>query len=198
MFSANINQIIDNIIALDVNVIVEAVANFKFEQVIGYILSPLVQEKLFWIKYIFIAVSGFFLIFIFYVIKKTSYVNELFLTDTEEFLNYKIQGTKKMAKQWNKYLTRLKIDSMSGWKLSIVEADTLLDSILQRMGIEGENLNEKIENLNVEIVPNINNLKKARRISENIIQDPGYHIEIKEAEKVLEIYGNVFKNLKAF
>ena len=87
---------------------------------------------------------------------------------------------------------------MSGWKLSIVEADTLLDSILQRTGIKGENLNEKIENLNVEIVPNINNLKKARRISENIIQDPGYHIEIKEAEKVLEIYGNVFKNLKAF
>ena len=198
MFSVNINQIIDSVIAFDINMVIEAVSSLKFEQIIGYILSPLVQEKLFWVKTVFIAVSCFFLIFILYVVKKTFYINELFLTDAEEFLNYKTQGTKKMAKQWNKYLARLKIDSVSGWKLSIVEADTLLGLVLQRMGVEGENMNEKIENLNSDIIPNIDNLRKARRISENIIQDPGYLIELKEAEKVLEIYGDVLKSLKAF
>lgn len=194
MFS--IDQITARIVSLDQ--VIDKLVGLSFNQIIGYILSPGIQAKLFWIKLIFIIVSILFFLFIIYFIKKTPYVDELFLTDASEFSSYKAQGTKKMVKQWNKILARLKIDSQSGWKLSIAEADNLLDSILQRIGTPGSNKEERVNNLEPEIVPHLEALKEARSISENIIQDPNYSIEKKKAEEILEIYDKVLKDLKAF
>ena len=82
-------------------------------------------------------------------------------------------------------------------KLAVIEADSMLDNILKRMGFGGESLGERLEKLTVASLPNIEDAKEAHKIRSNIIHDPAYKLSLDEAKRIIEIYEKALTDLQA-
>ena len=110
------------------------------------------------------------------------------------FKPYKLGG---YSRRWRKIIARLEKKSESEAKLAILEADSLLDEVLGKSGYEGETPRERLEKITVSTLPNLEELKKARQVRENIISDPAYKLELEKAKGVLKVYEKSLTFLEA-
>ncbi len=149
------------------------------------------------LKILFLIISLFFLFGIIYFLLKTGWLKRLFLQDLVEFLGFKPYAIRKVSQTWAKIIKRLEKVSESETKLAIIEADDLLNEILERMGYPGETLGEKLKQLSEVILANLDEVQEAHKIRSNIVHDPTYRLSLGEARKVLEIYEKALLNLEA-
>lgn len=164
----------------------------------SYILSPEVQQELFLVKIVFIGFSVFFLAATVYYFLTTKWFNNLFLRDFFSFFFGQRFALNKMARHWNKVKKRLEADAESEWKLSIMEADDLLDDTLTNMGYAGETLAEKLDNVTVTILPSADDVCGAHQVRDSIVHDPDFPLSIEKAKEVLEVFQKAFDELEAF
>ncbi len=168
------------------------------ETLIQYIISPTFEGWISIIRIVFMIFSGVILISLILLLLTTSWLKRLILEDAAEFLTYRPFGVRKIEKQWNKIMTRLETGIESEFKLAVIEADSMLDDILRRMGFAGETLGERLEKLTAATLPNIEQIKEAHKIRNNIIHDPDYRLPLDEARRVMGIYEQAFRDLQAF
>jgi len=168
------------------------------ETLIQYIISPTFEGWISIIRIVFMIFSGVILISLILLLLATSWLKRLILEDAAEFLTYRPFGVRKIEKQWNKIMTRLETGIESEFKLAVIEADSMLDDILRRMGFAGETLGERLEKLTAATLPNIEQIKEAHKIRNNIIHDPDYRLPLDEARRVMGIYEQAFRDLQAF
>ena len=172
--------------------------DIDIEQIMRYIMSPELQELLFPIKVIFIIFFWLLLSLICYFLIKTSYLKARYTEDSMNFWKYKDLSRKKITKQWVKITKRIDNSDEAGWKLSIIEADNLLDSTLQRIGCVGANREERIGGITSSLIPDMTALKEVHEIRNAIINDPDYQLEQRAAEQALKVYADIFKHLDLF
>ena len=88
-----------------------------------------------------------------------------------------------------------------GWeaeaKLAIIEADKILDNVLERMGYRGENLIERLKQVDEKILPNFEEIQLAHKIRDDIVHDPDYKLAIDHAKIVMEAYEEALRKLEA-
>ena len=168
------------------------------ENLTSFIFSPPVEGWLAILRIVFIAFSSFFVFGIIVLLLKTGWLKYLILYDTAEFLTYRPFGVRKIEKQWNKIMARLDTGLESEYKLAVIEADSMLDDILKRMGYAGEILGERLKNLTSATLPNIEKIKEAHKVRNNIIHDPDYKLSLNEAKEMLSVYEQAFRDLQAF
>lgn len=164
--------------------------------IISYITSFEIQAKLLPVKIAFLTVALFFLMMIVFTLLRTQLLQLLFFQDFVEFFTYRPFGAKRMTKAWNKILRRLDAAVESEYKLSVIEADDMLDGSLKRMGYEGQTLEERLQKLTSATLSNIEQVYEAHKIRNNIVHDPDYRLSLDEAKKTLEIYGQAFQDLQ--
>lgn len=169
----------------------------EFNEIISYITSPDLQERLLVLKIIFGLISFFLLGAILLFLFRTQYLQMSFLQDWREFLTYRAYGTKKMAKIWKGIRKRLEGIQESEYKLAIIEADELLDGVLKKMGFAGETVRDKIDKVTPDILPSLERLKEARKVRDNILYDPDFRLSLEQAEKTLDVYEQAFQDLEA-
>jgi len=167
------------------------------EKSIKFIVSPNFTGPLLILKIIFISFSLVLFLWLIFLLIRTSWLKFLFLEDIAEFLTYRPYGVRKIERAWRKIKASLETGLESEYKLAVLEADNILDDILKRMGFTGETLGEKLRNLTAAILPNIEEVKQAHQIRNNIIHDPAYKLSLEEAKKVLEIYEKALTDLQA-
>jgi hypothetical protein len=167
-------------------------------QLINFITSPQLQAALLPLKIIFIAVSLAMLAFIIFFVLKTNWLRFAFLQNAVEFLSYRPYGLRKITKSWAKILARLETASEQEYKLAVIEADSMLEDILKRMGYPGSNLEEILGNLTSATLPNIDEIFQAHRLRNNIVHDPNFHLSLDQARKTLQVYEKAFDSLQAF
>ncbi|PIR71619.1 MAG: hypothetical protein COU43_01525, partial [Candidatus Nealsonbacteria bacterium CG10_big_fil_rev_8_21_14_0_10_37_25] len=92
---------------------------------------------------------------------------------------------------------RLETEMESEWKLAVIEADKIMDDILNRMGFGGKSLGERLGKLTAVSLPNIEEVKEAHKIRNNIIHDPTYRLSLEEAKRVIAIYEKALTDLQA-
>jgi hypothetical protein len=173
----------------------------SFQDLINEISSVLLYPKfegwlLVW-KYLFLAFGFFFLIYSIWGIFKTSFLKRAILIDLKELLTYKPFYVKKFLRRWKKIEKRLESKNEADFKLAILEADEFLNEVMEEIGHKGKNLNEKLENVDEEIIPNLKELKQVRKIKEDIISDPSYRLSEQEAKYILNVYEKTLKDLQA-
>jgi hypothetical protein len=173
----------------------------SFQDLINEISSVLLYPKfegwlLVW-KYLFLTFGFFFLIYSIWGIFKTSFLKRAILIDLKELLTYKPFYVKKFLRRWKKIEKRLESKNESDFKLAILEADDLLNEVMEEIGHKGKNLNEKLENVDEEIITNLKELKQVRKIKEDIISDPSYRLSEQEAKYILNVYEKTLKDLQA-
>ncbi len=167
------------------------------EQAIQFLLNPKIEGWLLIIKTIFLCFSAFFFGFILWGLIKTTWLKRIFLWDLKEFLFYRPIEIEKFKKEWEKIQKRISSDIEAELKLAVIEADSLLDEVLEKKGYPGKIFEEKIQDLVPDILPNLDELLKAHQLRNDIIEDPSFKIDKNEAKKAISVYEKILKELDA-
>lgn len=153
---------------------------------------------LFYLKIAFIVIGALFLLGIIFLLLKNSWLKRRFFEGWTEFFIYRPFGVKKTFKQWTKVLKRLDTGKEADYKLAIIEADGLLNDILKKIGYNGKTMAKILEQLDVTILPNIEQVWKVHKIRNNVVHDPDYELRLEQAREALEIYEKTFRDLEMF
>lgn len=167
-------------------------------EIVNYLTSPELVRFIFPFKIFFIIFSLILLAFIIFALIKTTWLKRLLLWDLTEISTYRPFGVRKITKLWTKIMARLETGIESEAKLAIIEADSLLDDILKRMGFGGETLGERLKALTPATIPNREEVLEAHQIRNNVVHDPDYRLSLEEARKTLAIYEKALRDLQAF
>ena len=84
---------------------------------------------------------------------------------------------KKMARKWAKIEKKLNTGAEANYKLAILEADNFFDEIIKSVGYEKE-----------KSLSNIIEIKMARKIKNNIIEDSGFLLTYEDTKNFLAAY----------
>lgn len=170
--------------------------DIDFNDIISIMLSPDLQEKLFVLKVVFLAVSAFLLLSIIYFALRTHYFQWLFVQDFWEFFTFRPFGAKRITRIWNKILKRLETGMESEYKLAVIEADDMLDASLKRMGYMGQGLEDRLSKLTSATLPNIDDVYNAHKTRNNIVHNPDYRLTYDEAKATMDVYSKAFEALQ--
>jgi len=165
---------------------------------ISFLVYPPEINWLFTIKAAFIIASIALVVAIIFCHMRCSYLKFLLYMDASEILTFRPFGLKRMEKDWNRVKARMDTGLESEYKLAIIEADNMMDSVLKRMGYGGENLGERLGNLTSATLPNIEEIKEVHQIRNNIVRDPSYTVTLDDARKIMDAYEKGFQDLQAF
>ncbi|MFH1462244.1 MAG: hypothetical protein ABIG08_00865 [bacterium] len=165
---------------------------------ISFIISPSFDGWLFLLRIVFILVSLVAVVAMIFFAFKTPWFKFFFLEDFTEFMTYRPFGVRKIEKIWIKIKSRLNTGLESEYKLAVIEADSMLDDILKRMGFGGETLEERMQKITSATLPNLDEAKEIHQVRNNIVHDPDYQLSLDKARKILDVYEQSFKALQAF
>jgi len=171
--------------------------SFTPETIIELILNPNFEGVWNIVRIILMVLTMLLIASFIFLLKKTTFLKWAFFEDTVEFLTYRQYGIRKV-KIWQKVLAGLETGLESEYKLSLISADNIMDDTLKRMGYRGENLAERMTNLTPATIPNLENIKEAHQLRNNIVHDPDYRLYLDEAKKTIDIYEEALSSLDAF
>ena len=143
-------------------------------------------------------ISVILFLVVFLVLLKTQWLYRRFFEDASEFVKFKSHETSKFLKEWKKILKKQESGSEAEYKLAIIEADSLLDEVLKRMGHTEETIEEKIKTILSSEIKNIEELKEARKTRSSVVYDPDYELALGKTKETLKIYEEALKNLRVF
>lgn len=156
-------------------------------------LWPLPPALIFWAKIILLGLGLFFgtmvgiLVVKIIKLRKEELYNFLSLTsaDKEE------QSVNK--KRWDKVFAYLESDNQSDWKQAIIEADNLLDEMVKSMHYPGENLGERLKNIEPSDFVTLQDAWEAHKVRNQIAHESDFSLTRREARRVMGLYEKVFK-----
>jgi hypothetical protein len=170
----------------------------QFLEILYKVNSPELQSMLWWVKFPLIAVTIFFLTIIAIALVKTPYLELSNFATAVEFLTYRPYGVPKVRKKWKRITARLQQRTEVEYKLAIIEADALMDEITKKMRIPGKTMDERVLNITPLMISNVEELRAARQIRNNVVFDPDYRVSFREAQTVLESYEHTLEELDLF
>jgi len=156
-------------------------------------LNALPPELIFWLKVIAFMVV---VIFGFIVIWLTVRIINLRRDEIRDFLNLLRTDSSGQAvrnQRWEKVLVYLESENQSDWKQAIIEADNLLDEMVAVMRYPGENLGERLKNVEPSDFLTLEDAWEAHKIRNQVAHQSDFTFTRREARRVLELYERVFR-----
>jgi hypothetical protein len=165
--------------------------------ILNFLLFPPQTLGLMVFKYTLLFFTFFFAFLFIWLSIKSTFFKRLFIWDLIEVLTFRAYKLGGYSQRWRKIISRLEKKSEAEAKLAILEADSLLDEVLKKSGYPGETLTERLEKLTPATLPNLEEVKKARQVRDNIVFDPTYKLEIGKAKEILKVYERALTYLEA-
>lgn len=100
---------------------------------------------------------------------------------------------KAAGQRWDEVKARLQKGDEPNLKLAVIEADSLLDEILKRMGLPGATFEERLKQIEVQEIKSVNKIWATHQLRDKIIHTPDFHLTQEEAEAAV---GNIEEALK--
>jgi hypothetical protein len=172
--------------------------NDIFSSIFSFIWRPEFKGTLLYIKNAFIAISLIFLAGIVVLLILSTWLKRRLLEDLTEFSTFRPFGAKETFKQWNRIAKRMETDKEVEFKLAVIEADSLLDDTLKKMGYKGETMGDRLKQLSSVILPNLDQVWEAHKIRNNVVHDPDYRLTLDQAKRVLGTYERALRDLEVF
>ncbi len=168
------------------------------EEIISFITSEEIQARILPLKISFIAVFFILLGAIIFLLIRTNWLKYRYIENVVGFLSYRPLGVGKLVKRWRGVRRKFEKGSEYDWKTAVLEAEELLDDVLERMGQKGETTEEKIQSLPLGSVSNFSQIREALGIKNRIIRDSEYKLSREEAESALKAFEQALKDLQVF
>lgn len=105
-------------------------------------------------------------------------------------------GMKIRADRWDKVEQRMASINPAEWKLAIIEADAIIDDITKKIGYKGENLGERLKNIEPSDLDNLQNIWEAHKVRNRIAHGDAIGFTQKDAKDAIDKYKKALKELK--
>lgn len=101
--------------------------------------------------------------------------------------------------QWQTVLDLVNSENPAEWKLAILEADNMLDEILEEQGYLGETLADKLKAMTPTRIASYNEIWEAHKVRNQIAHGGAVEMDLtkKMARDAVVQFGNAFKELGA-
>lgn len=174
----------------------EALYNFfGIKDFIYYISSPQLQDMLFPVKLVFVFCAFWFLAFVIYFMINSSWLQYKFLEDVSEFFSWAAYGQRELSKQWSKIMKRAESGTESDYKLAIIDADDLLNSVLDSRGYEGKDFEEMVKRSGRLMADIEVDVLRAHEARNSIVYNPDFKVTADEAKKILSTYESAINSV---
>ena len=109
----------------------------------------------------------------------------------EKHLREQVGGSKN--ERWSKTLNYLFSQHSSDWKLAIIEADSMLEGLMEQIGFRGDNLGDRLKMANQENFPELTSAWEVHTIRNRIAHEGlAFELSHHEAKRVIAIYEHIF------
>lgn len=103
---------------------------------------------------------------------------------------------KSTNEQWEAIVNRLKKGDEANLKLAVIEADNLLDEILKRMGLPGQDMAERLKQIEVQEIKSIDRIWSTHKIRNQIVRESDFHLSQEEAEAAVHNIEETLRELE--
>jgi|AntRauTorckE6833_2_1112554.scaffolds.fasta_scaffold33107_1 hypothetical protein len=146
------------------------------------------------VQVIWFSLGAIFLILLIIILKKKADLNREDKEDEKVVMDKQVEQIEtKETQNWKVVNDYLKSANSSDWKLAILEADKMLDEMVKKMGYNGENLGERLRQVEASDFESLNEAWEAHKVRNLIAHEAGYDVSFKEAKRILSLYEKVFK-----
>ncbi|MFQ5661810.1 MAG: hypothetical protein ACE5F2_00975 [Candidatus Paceibacteria bacterium] len=109
-----------------------------------------------------------------------------------EIIVAKGTGEKKKEK-WNQLVDLAMSENESDWRLAIIEADTMLDDMVDAMGYKGDGLGEKLKQIERSDFNTLDQAWEAHKVRNNIAHaGSDFTLTQREVRRAIDLYKQVF------
>lgn len=99
--------------------------------------------------------------------------------------------------KWEEVQKKIDSENASDWKMAIIEADSLIEEIFERIGYQGENLGERLKKIEPSDFDNLQNVWEAHKIRNKIAHEgDAFQLTKDEAKEMIEKYKKALKELR--
>jgi len=118
-----------------------------------------------------------------------------------EYEKYKaidIEEKEATARQveWEIILNHMASENSAEWKLGIMEADNILDELLEERGFRGENLGERLKFAETKGLKTLNDAWEAHKARNKLVHEEAtLPLSKRDARKIIDSYERVFREL---
>lgn len=161
--------------------------------------GALFHTLLFFLAIFFLTIICYCAIRMFEIRKKENHHLE---HEIREYAQHQAEQEKKMQEgeggskneRWNTTLTYLFSDSSSDWKLAIIEADAMLESLTAELGFKGDNLGERLRMANQDTFRGLSTAWEVHTIRNRIAHEGlSFNLSQHEAKRVIALYEQIFR-----
>jgi len=104
------------------------------------------------------------------------------------------QQEEVVNQKWERVSAHINSENPNDWRLAILEADIILEELLDKMGYRGESIGDKLKTIEKSDFTTIDNAWEAHKIRNSIAHEGGdFLITQREARRVIELYASVFR-----
>lgn len=109
----------------------------------------------------------------------------------EKHLREEVGGSKN--ERWSKTLGYLFSQHASDWKLAIIEADSMLESLMEQLGFKGETLGDRLKLANQDNFPNLTTSWEVHTVRNRIAHEGlAFELSQHEAKRIIALYEQIF------
>ncbi len=105
-------------------------------------------------------------------------------------------GAGKSQRKWEKILARLSGRDAAQYKLALLEADALVDTVMAGSRWMGANLSERIAAVHPGQIESLESLREAHAVRNRVVNDANFEIDREEAERVLGLYAQFLEEME--
>lgn len=147
---------------------------------------------LFWARIISAAVSAGLVAAMVIIVRKISPYSKPRFAETGD---KKSVAPNAMKEPWQQVLKKLGSENPADWNLAVIQADSIVDSILKEMGIPGETMGERMRTLDKGRLSSLEDLWEAHRVRNDIAHSPDRTVSKHRAAQAIGLFEKVLKEM---
>ncbi len=98
--------------------------------------------------------------------------------------------------RWERIAGYIESDHPNDWRIAILDADVILDEILEKAGYTGDTVADKLKQVEESDLTTLEFAWEAHKVRNRIVHDADFVLSRREAERVFELYRNVFEEFQ--
>ena len=148
------------------------------------------------LEFVALIISGVSIAGIAYNLSKLNELNaklNVFYSTPKDISDEGLVNNIPKNKKWQRVLTHMQSTNQSDWKLAILEADIMLEELLDAAKFPGETISEKLKNIEQSDFNTIEAAWEAHKVRNSIAhRGADFAISKNEAQRVITLYKAVF------
>jgi len=99
--------------------------------------------------------------------------------------------------RWEVVENHLNSTNSAEWRLAIIEADSILDDMVKKMGYDGVSLGERLKSVEASDFNSVQSAWEAHKVRNQIAHEgAGFELTHREAKRIIGLYEDVFKEFE--